>query len=954
MNKKPLLVLFIGVAFTLAGCSASEQDGSSVDNTADSHYYLTGDLSLSNGSSIELSKKDGAYSISGVTLRRGDSFLIQKDNSSAVSYENLTNNNGFANGKNGYIRVLNEGVYDISLKEGTTPELTLTKTGSSYQNVKLVLSDGTSSNFTMNEDFTYTLSNVNLLYRENFYIALDDEKLSFIDYNYNDLYYEALRFGEDKVSVIEKGTFQFSLNFANQNALTITSPNVKAPNTIPTDAESYSKLLETFDHQFVNEGREFTMTETVTDSEDKVTKKFYKESMSSKEHYCYEKDGEAENAEITERSYVLTDTNYYEIMLYTNSTSASKLTGYLLGEAPAKEATDDTSTMVKLDKSYITEENAKNNLKTMASTSTTLVNSYLKNVIAIKHLSSHTASDDAAYLKSLEIEAGYAGTIGDTVTLTAKNIEKYYATYGTSQAIKNTITLTVDNDGHLASGTVLVETYSSSNASNIFDNSTDKNIKDSATPTETKKYEFSFTYGDQTNIEYKLDPAKYVLNEIVVAPKEMKNGDIFSFSPVESYPLEALDKSNLQIIEYDSKYFDKGNSAFTAKKAGETSVYVGNLYSNIREKLDVTITYAESKSINLKVNNSSQTSLYSSTVLERYVGDEEEFIATINPSTADPAITVASSDETKVKVESLEEPASQRGQSKVTFKLKMLADTTTNVTITVKSYNTPNVSATFSVKVLKALTMDDFVGTYYFGYYNYSSWSGTITQGNLYSVSISQSGDSVLTNVTNSIQYNFGAKVNGGSLVLDGSHANNEISSFEATSSTKTFAGETLKTLVVSSCTAIDGTDFVAEQKKLSYSSYFTMVEKWSAMDTFANASDSANSATWEVLSLSGASTSGSSVYAPSANVKITYIDSDGTSNTLTFRWEAPTGSYSSSASSIAEYSVELNGTQIKSSTYPYYASGTIEISDNVLKFSLSKSSNPEINLSFTFTAVSE
>lgn len=939
MNKKPLLVLFIGAAFTLAGCSASEQDSSSVDNTADSHYYLTGDLSLSNGSSIELSKKDGAYSISGVTLRRGDSFLIQKDNSSAVSYENLTNNNGFANGKNGYIRVLNEGVYDISLKEGTTPELTLTKTGSSYQNVKLVLSDGTSSNFTMNEDFTYTLSNVNLLYRENFYIALDDEKLSFIDYNYNDLYYEALRFGEDKVSVIEKGTFQFSLNFANQNALTITSPNVKAPNTIPTDAESYSKLLETFDHQFVNGGREFTMTETVTDSEDKVTKKFYKESMSSKEHYCYEKDGEAENAEITERSYVLTDTNYYEIMLYTNSTSASKLTGYLLGEAPAKEATDDTSTMVKLDKSYITEENAKNNLKTMASTSTTLVNSYLKNVIAIKHLSSHTTSDDAAYLKSLEIEAGYAGTIGDTVTLTAKNIEKYYATYGTSQAIKNTITLTVDNDGHLASGTVLVETYSSSNASNIFDNSTDKNIKDSATPTETKKYEFSFTYGDQTNVEYKLDPAKYVLNEIVVAPKEMKNGDIFSFSPVESYPLEALDKSNLQIIEYDSKYFDKGNSAFTAKKAGETSVYVGNLYSDIREKLDVTITYTESTRIDLKINDNSYTTITSYQPVERYVGDEEEFIASVSPSTADPAITVASSDETKVKVESLAEPAAQRGQSKITFKLKMLAETTTNVTITVKSYNTPNVSATFSVKVLKALTMDDFVGTYYFGYKPSSSYD-------FYSLNVTSSGDAVFTNETDSVEYHFGAKVNGGTLLLNES---SDLSSFSAKiSSPKTITGQTLKSVLVTSCISTAGTNLVTEAYSRA-SSGICMTESWNVMETFAKATDSSASATWEVLSLTNNNNYATSSYAPATNVKVIYADSDGTSNELKFRWEPPTSSYSSS--SIDKDSVELNGTNI----YHWSLNCSVSISDNVLSFTIERTYDPyKINLSFTFTAVSE
>ena len=849
MKKKLISFLLLGVTFSLASCGNTPAATTSSDVPEAKEYYLTGDMDLGDATKLQFNKDGDTYTLSNVTLRRGNSFQISEKHG-ALDFNHLSSALGFKEGKNGYIRVMNEGIYNISIN--ADENISLTKTGSSYSKVQLHVGEDKTFDFTMNDNFTYQLNNVALPYRENFYITLDDERLSFNDFDYNDLYYSALRFNENKVQVVQKGDFNFALNFANENALVVTSENLKLPQELPSDPDSYVNLVNSLNNQFSQEGSKFTLTETTYLAEDQSTSNiYYEEGISLNERYYTEKHGDDEDAYESIRANILTETNYYEITRYENSTSTPSLNGYLIGEQPA-DNNDTDSTIVKLDKNYLTLEKAKDRMLTLVGKDS-FVKSNLLSPTKVLHLASneHSSSYDTAYYADAKITAKYAGSVGDGMEIKATNTEKY-STSTTHKAVTNEIEFTTDNLSHLTKGKYVLSYYE---GNDIFDDK--EELLSTASPYKTITYTFTYEYETrEESTSFHIDLSKYLLDEVYLGSSiTVKAGDtIYNASlPIADYePLDAIDKNKLQIVEFDSEYLTQGKgdkTTFTANKKGETSVKVGTLYSNKTYNLDVHIDYKDPSSISISPSVSST---------EFYVGTTYNFTATVSTSYADPAVSVETSDSSKVQI-TIDDIETQRINGKANFSLKMLEACDTSITVTIKSVSKPSVISKITInKILPALTIADFAGTYYH-FRDNKTWT----------ITIADDGQSNLSN-DQGVSYNFKAKTQGATVVLDSSDT---VASFSATISVYNTTA-VFHCLEISEFTLKDGTDVKANI--YSYSS-LKFYEVWSNFYNYDNMVDSENGATIEFVELSLSTYS-----SPSVNYKITMGDV-----TYTFTWSS-------------------------------------------------------------------
>lgn len=850
MKKKLISFLLLGVTFSLASCGNTPAATTSSDVPEAKEYYLTGDMNLGDATKLQFNKDGDTYTLSNVTLRRGNSFQISEKHG-ALDFNHLSSALGFKEGKNGYIRVMNEGIYNISIN--ADENISLTKTGSSYSKVQLHVGEDKTFDFTMNDNFTYQLNNVALPYRENFYITLDDERLSFNDFDYNDLYYSALRFNENKVQVVQKGDFNFALNFANENALVVTSENLKLPQELPSDPDSYVNLVNSLNNQFSQEASKFTLTETTYLAEDQSTSNiYYEEGISLNERYYTEKHGDDEDAYESIRANILTETNYYEITRYENSTSTPSLNGYLIGEQPA-DNNDTDSTIVKLDKNYLTLEKAKDRMLTLVGKDS-FVKSNLLSPTKVLHLASneHSSSYDTAYYADAKITAKYAGSVGDGMEIKATNTEKH-STSTTHKAVTNEIEFTTDNLSHLTKGKYVLSYYE---GNDIFDDK--EELLSTASPYKTITYTFTYEYETrEESTSFHIDLSKYLLDEVYLGSSiTIKAGDTINNAslPIADYePLDAIDKSKLQIVEFDSEYLTQGKgdkTTFTANKKGETSVKVGTLYSNKTYNLDVHIDYKDPSSISVSPSVSSST--------EFYVGTTYNFTATVSTSYADPAVSVETSDSSKVQI-TIDDIETQRINGKANFSLKMLEACDTSITVTIKSVSKPSVISKITInKILPALTIADFAGTYYH-FRDNKTWT----------ITIADDGQSNLSN-DQGVSYNFKAKTQGATVVLDSSDT---VASFSATISVYNTTA-VFHCLEISEFTLKDGTDVKANI--YSYSS-LKFYEVWSNFYNYDNMVDSENGATIEFVELSLSTYS-----SPSVNYKITMGDV-----TYTFTWSS-------------------------------------------------------------------
>lgn len=850
MKKKLMHFLLLGAVFSMASCgntiaptttTITISDPTTSGVLAEKEYYLTGDLDLGETHKLQFTKDGDTYTLSNVKLRRGNSFQIyEKDN--ILGFEHLSSSIGFKEGKNGYIQVMNEGIYNISILDGET--ISLTKTASSYSKVQLHVGEDKTYDFTMNDQFVYQLNDISLPYHESFYITLDEEHLSFNTFDYNDLYYAALRFNNDKVQVIQKGSYNFTLNFANDNALLVTSENLQLPQELPQDVDSYVNIVNSLTNQFRDEGSLFTLKESTYLAEDQTTSNiYYNEGITLNEHYYNETVGDDEDAYKLIRANILTKTNYYEITRYENSTNSPLFNGYLIGEQEEDTNTDKDSTIVKLDKNYLTLEKAKDRMLSLVGKEGTL-KANLLSPTKVLHLASneHNSTYDAAYYATAKITSSYANSVGDGMKIKASNTEKYISSFS-SKAVTNSVEFTTDDLGHLTEGKLIISYYQ---GTNIFDE--DENLVSTLSPYKTVTYEFSYEYNTREESKtFHIDLNKYLLSEVYMNSSiTVTAGDTISNSSlpiIECEPLTAIDANKLQIVEFDSQYLVQGKgdkTIFTANKKGETSVKIGTLYSNKTYDVDVYIEYKDPSNISISPSVS-----YSSTF---YVGATYNFTATISSSYADPAVDISVSDKSKIQL-TVDDIDTQRKNGKANFSLKMLEASDSAITVTISSASKPSVSSKINIsKILPALTIADVAGTYY---YTNNSKNWTLTIGN--------DGQSNLSN-DQKASYDFKIKMQGAEAILDSSET---VDSFTAK---KGFYNESENYcyLEISEFKLKDGTDVKKDIYTWGSPKFY---EIWAKHNTFRSMKDEKMNATLELVSFTY------STSAPVANYKLTYGD---------------------------------------------------------------------------------
>ena len=722
MKKTNLIFGFLSLGLLLAACgetssssassesSVSSSEAGSSSSLAQEEFYLTGNLDLNGLNDLKLERNGTTYTYRDVLLKRGNSFLIYSDSARRIGYDDLTSKDGFRSGQNSYIEVENEGVYDLLLETASSPSLTLTKKDSTYETVKLVFqSDHEPIEFTKNDDFTFSLSDVDLRYREKFYVALDDEILTYDAVSYNETYCSALRFDSTSIETIQKGNFDFIVDFSHKQPLSIHSDTLKNPNILPVDGDTYQLLIESMDKQFNLNGTKLTATETVlTDGSTATTE--YLETIDENQHY--NESYVASTNVRTKHARLFNEENYFELTTYENSESAKpSVSGKKIGTAPEKDPEAEETSVVTVDKEYITEEDAKKNVQNFTGFDNTL-RGYLNNVIHISHLTGVSDTAQQEYKKSVVLQSKYLGSVGDAISVKAYNEEKNFPVYGTKKLVQNSMDLEIDSRGFLTKGTIEVTTFEGNDK---FDEN--KEVKQDAAATEKRTYTFSYEYGTrQTLTTFTLDPSEYIAESFMCIPTiDIECGATIStdnqLKPLSYLPMTAVDLGNMTIIRYDSDYISKGYASFTAKNAGTTTVLVGNTYNDVSVEVEINISYKRTSRIDISSSSSSY-----------FVGTTYTFTASVG-SYENPVVTVSLNEE-YMRLVSIDSEETMKKNQKATFQVEMLKETTESVKITVTSKDYASVSKDFPVSIVEPFTTATVAGTY--GCSSYANASFTL------------------------------------------------------------------------------------------------------------------------------------------------------------------------------------------------------------------------------------
>lgn len=579
-------------------------------------YYLAGNINLGEESEkkFTLDEATKTYTLEGVSLKRGDAFFVRgTEDAALINFESLASKNGFEKGNGNYVSVLNEGIYTLTIKEGV---LTMTKTASNYHAVKIVYEDGRDSlDFTLQDDFTFTLENAPIRYRQKFYIDMDGEKLGFDSLAFNPAYYKAFRFEDNGIESIKKGNFNFAIDFSLKQPLVITSDAIEEENVAPSDGDAYKKFIKKFNDQFASEGTKFTLTSETT-SGDTVTKKVVEETLDVNQHfiqsenYTYSADQTAEgaiteekgkeNAAITKKEAVFNSTNYYEIATYEGS-SLTKPTvdgAIIKEETPKVEAADTpASTMVHRERKYVTKEKAAEKMISYQSEYKT-VNNILSYMIGSAHVSGNSAFKEDEIKEHLTIKSEYLGDIGDAIKMTFTNYEAVYG-YGTSYYATDELEITLSEDGKLTDGVYKVNVYS---GNKIFtdDKKPVENIAEFLTKSENVTFHMDYETRQELS-EFKIPLSTSVASEIEATAKDQElsckvtNLDASTLGVLAVEPAAPLDLGNFKIMDYDKKFFDENyNKSLEGKGVvGTTVITLGNEYNMVTYDVNVTLVYAE-------------------------------------------------------------------------------------------------------------------------------------------------------------------------------------------------------------------------------------------------------------------------------------------------------------------------------------------------------------------------
>lgn len=713
--KKTTVGLLALLSLTLVGCgnaekpsreSSSVKPETSVPEKQDDKVYLSGNLDLGNASQVELTKNGNSYAYQNLSLKRGDSFFLRKGEKK-IGFDKLAEKTGFEEGKNGYIDVLNEGIYDISF-DGTN--LSLTKKGSNYKSVKLVSKSQNNKEFafTMNDDFTFTLLNIAVAYREVFDIQLDGELLPFDYLDYENVYFGTLKLSQDgTIEAMQKGTFSFALNFALENPLVITSPDLSKPNELPYDNLTYNRLITSFKNQFETNGLEATSTTTLTKGETTTTTTRI-ETIAANDHYYEEDNGTTVN----KFEKILTDSNYY---YFTATGDQVKLTNAALIEdpqpaAPIENEETPASTIVDVDRKTKTTADAKKDLLLIPGSVDSVVEKMLNNVLSMSNISSTASSEEKKlFADSFTLTADYDGDYGDGMSITVTAFEKAKSYYSDS-ACKDELTFKVDSDGHLTSGTYTLTTYGG--ASKLFKENTYDLMDDiEVVSVETTNFNFTYTDSRVDASSFHLDPSVYVAdvsNATILPEYDAKAGseEIDMSKIVAGLTLATgVNKDDFQIMEYDSNFLTKGyNDGFTTgNKEGDTIIKIGTPYSKDTREVTVHITLKAPSYLSASGDGFS----YSGKTY--YTGSTYKFKVSAD-SGADPSITVTSSDETVAKVTQVSDSETAKANGYSSFTVVPLKAGTTKLTIA--SAVLPSKTTSFDLNVKDPLQFSDIAGSY--------------------------------------------------------------------------------------------------------------------------------------------------------------------------------------------------------------------------------------------------
>lgn len=693
-------------------------------------YYLAGNINLGEESEkkFTLDEATKTYTLEGVSLKRGDAFFVRgTEDAALINFESLASKDGFEKGNGNYVSVLNEGIYTLTIKEGV---LTMTKTASNYHAVKIVYEDGRDSlDFTLQDDFTFTLENAPIRYRQKFYIDMDGEKLGFDSLAFNPAYYKAFRFEDNGIESIKKGNFNFAIDFSLKQPLVITSDAIEEENVAPSDGDAYKKFIKKFNDQFANEGTKFTLTSETT-SGDTVTKKVVEETLDVNQHfiqsenYTYSADQTAEgaiteekgkeNAAIAKKEAVFNSTNYYEIATYEGS-SLTKPTvdgAIIKEETPKVEAADEpASTMVHRERKYLTKEKAAEKMISYQSEYRT-VNTIFSYMIASAHVTGNSAFKEDEIKEHLTIKSEYLGDIGDAIKMTFTNYEAVYASYGNSYYATDELEITLSEDGKLTDGVYKVNIYS---GNKIFtdDKKPVENIADFLTKSENITFHMDYETRKELS-EFKIPLSTSVASEIEANLKDQEISSLITdldanklgVLPVE--PAAPLDLGNFKIMDYDGKFFTENYNKSLAGRGvvGTTVITLGNEYNMVTYDVNVTLVYAEFEKYYQLGSIMCGDKAFSS----GYVGESYDCVVT--PSAGydptDVSIT-ASSDAITISKMNTDEDKKATGKIKFTVTINRAE---TGVSINLASKSKPTITNSVALTLNEPWTKEKVAATY--------------------------------------------------------------------------------------------------------------------------------------------------------------------------------------------------------------------------------------------------
>ena len=693
-------------------------------------YYLSGNINLGEVSEKKfvLDEATKTYTLEGVSLKRGDTFFVRgTEDAALINFESLASKDGFEKGNGNYVSVLNEGIYTLTIKEGV---LTMTKTASNYHAVKIVYEDGRDSlDFTLQDDFTFTLENAPIRYRQKFYIDMDGEKLGFDSLAFNPAYYKAFRFEDNGIESIKKGNFNFAIDFSLKQPLVITSDAIEEENVAPSDGDAYKKFIKKFDDQFANEGTKFTLTSETT-SGDTVTKKVVEETLDVNQHfiqrenYTYSADQTAEgaiteekgkeNAAIAKKEAVFNSTNYYEIATYEGSSLTNPTVdgAIIKEETPKVEAADEpASTMVHRERKYVTKEKAAEKMISYQSEYKT-VNNILSYMIGSAHVSGNSAFKEDEIKEHLTIKSEYLGDIGDAIKMTFTNYEAVYAAYGNSYYATDELEITLSEDGKLTDGVYKVNVYS---GNKIFtdDKKPVDNIADFLTKSENITFHMDYETRQELS-EFKIPLSTSVASEIEATAKDQELSclvsslDASTLGVLAVEPAAPLDLGNFKIMDYDKKFFDENYNKSLAGKGviGTTVITLGNEYNMVTYDVNVTLVYAEFEKYYQLGSIMCGDKAFSS----GYVGESYDCIVTPSEGydPTDVSIT-ASSDAITISKMNTDEDKKATGKIKFTVTINRAE---TGVSINVASISKPTIKNSVVLTLNEPWTKEKVAATY--------------------------------------------------------------------------------------------------------------------------------------------------------------------------------------------------------------------------------------------------